>query len=96
LISDSSSTSVRRVFWRRIAVPLCQVAISRITPAANTSGTQAFSKIFRRFAAKNERSTRISGPTSSAASTGRQPQSFQMMTKASSPSTTMVVATAMP
>ena len=62
----------------------------------NSSGTQAPSRSFSRLAEKNVKSTITSGTISSAAFQTGQRHSFQITMKPSTPSTTMVVATAMP
>ena len=64
--------------------------------APNSSGTQAPSNSLSRLAEKNVTSTMTSGTISSAACHSGQCHSFQITMKPSMPSTTMVVATAMP
>ena len=62
----------------------------------NNSGTQAPSRSFSRLAEKNVASTNTSGSIRPAAFQIGHCHSFQITMKPSTPSTTMVVATAMP
>ena len=69
--------------------------ISTMTPA-NRSGSQAPSNSFNRLAAKNVPSMRTKGMISKAACHHFQFHNFQITMKPRSPSTTIVVVTAMP
>ena len=64
--------------------------------APNSSGAQAPSNSLSRLAEKNVTSTITSGTISSSAFQSGHCHSFQITMKPSRPSTTMVVATAMP
>ena len=77
-------------------VPRRQVRISITMKMPNSSGTQAPSSSLSRLAEKNVASTMTSGTISSAAFQAGQCHSFQITMKPRTPSTTMVVVTAMP
>ena len=77
-------------------VPRRQVRMISTIDAPNRIGTHAPSNSLSRLAEKKMTSTRTSGATTAIVRHSGQCHSFQITMKASTPSTTMVVATAMP
>ena len=92
----SIGTSVRRVFFTSMPVPRRQVRINSTMLAPNKIGAQAPSNSLRKFAEKKVRSTTDNGNIISATRHSGHCHNFQTTMKPNSPSTTMVVATAMP
>ena len=92
----SIGTSVRRVLSDKIPVPRRHVRISSTIVAPNKIGAQAPSNNLRKLAEKNVTSTMTKGTITSSVCQSFHFHNFQITMNASSPSTTIVVATAMP
>ena len=94
--SQSRSASFLRVCLTRRREPLTQVTITRATQLAISRGTQAPSKSFSMFAAKNACSTRRSGTIRAATCHSFHPHIRQMTKNAMSDAMIICAVTATP